>query len=113
MSTKAKPRLQCKTCPWKRDADVRAIPGYSRKMHEGLACTIAEPGAIHDGARIMACHYSTEAAPIACVGWIANQLGPGNNIRLRLMVVAGTIDGNVKTVGPQKMSFGETLQRPR
>lgn len=112
MSAK-EPRLQCATCPWKRGANVRKIPGYSRELHEKLRNTIAEPGRFDAGARIMECHYSKDDAPVACVGWMAHQLGPGNNIGLRLMVTFGQIDGNVRTVGPQKASFEETLRRKR
>jgi hypothetical protein len=43
------------------------------------------------------------------VGWLAHQLGPGNNIALRLAVMAGRIDGNVETVGPQHERFEDTL----
>lgn len=106
-----KPRQQCKKCPWRRDVDPRTIPGgYSEAMHRALDKTIAEPGDMRSGAlQIMACHETPSGAELPCVGWLANQLGPGNNLSLRLAVMLGQIDGNVETVGPQHDRFEDTL----
>jgi hypothetical protein len=41
--------------------------------------------------RMMACHYSKQAAEFPCAGWLANQLGPGNNIGVRLLVASGKL----------------------
>ena len=72
-------RVQCKTCPWRVGASTSDIPGYSREKHEALRrTTIAIPGALVP-THTMACHHSTDDAPVACVGWLHNQLGPGNN----------------------------------
>jgi hypothetical protein len=57
----------------------------------------------------MACHEAPTGAEQPCVGWLANQLGPGNNLALRMRVMFGQIDGNVVTVGPQHDVFEDTL----
>ena len=57
----------------------------------------------------MACHETTGGKELPCVGWLVHQLGPGNNIVLRLMAASGRIDANVKTVGPQHETLEDTL----
>src|SRR5688500_2046500 len=108
---RTKPRRQCAKCPWRVDVDPHDIPnGYCETKHENLAGTIAEPGRLSFGAlRIMACH---ETANTPCVGWVVNQLGPGNNLTLRMAVLAGRIAGNVVTVGEQHERFEYTLPCP-
>jgi hypothetical protein len=108
--------VQCKACPWKRSVvPERDIPGgYDAEKHEALRCTIAEPGAI--GAllpgelRAMACHESPVGAEYPCVGWVLNQLGPGNNLALRLLARDGRFK-DFRTVGPQWEHFEQTLPR--
>ena len=56
--------------------------------------------------RIMACH-ETHATP--CIGWLMNQMGPGNNIGLRIAVANGQFDADVELDGPQHSTFEETL----
>src|SRR5688572_29099683 len=103
-------RKQCKKCPWRKDVDPNDIPnGYSRDKHAALEDTIAMPGAFRMGGKAMACHESPVGAEKACVGWLVQQLGPGNNIGLRLAVVSGQIDGDVETVGEQHKHFEDTL----
>lgn len=106
-----KPRRQCAKCPWKTRTNPHDIPnGYSPELHAGLARTIVEPGALRPGAlRLMACHETPAGRELPCVGWLVHQLGPGNNIGLRLAVASGRIDGNVKTVGRQHERFEDTL----
>lgn len=107
-------RKQCKKCPWRKDVDPNDIPnGYSRDKHAALKCTIAEPGGLRSmsGGSMMACHETAVGAEKPCVGWLVNQLGPGNNIGLRLRVMTGQIDGNVETVGEQHERFEDTLPR--
>ncbi len=104
---------QCKACPWKvSTVPERDIPGgYSCDLHEGLSDTIAEPGSLR-AARIMACHEHLPGAEVPCVGWVVNQLGVGNNIRLRMMALDGRFRG-LRTDGPQHQSFEDTLPRRR
>lgn len=111
------PRRQCAKCPWKVGTDPYQIPGgYRRSLHEGLRDTIAEPGStagMGSPIKIMACHETTGGNEKPCVGWLAHQLGPGNNIALRLRVRVGEIDANFELVGPQHETFEATLPRAR
>lgn len=108
-------RRQCPKCPWRKGSDPRQIPdGYDEALHRDLDRTIAEPGSIErlsDPIRMMACHETPTDASRRCVGWLVHQLGPGNNLALRLRVTLGMIDANVQTVGPQHERFEDTLPR--
>jgi len=98
MSTpKSKPsRRQCAKCPWRFDVDPNDIPnGYCATKHAALRDTITEG---FGPLRIMACHETPIGHEVPCVGWLVNQLGPGNNLSLRMRVSAGQIDGNVRTM---------------
>ena len=111
-TTTMKPRVQCKTCPWRKGASVDAIPNYREEWHRDLAGTIAESGSLRGMGgtlRVMACHYSTEGAEIPCVGWLAHQLGPGNNLALRLRAWTDPSLANFRTEGPQHACFKDTL----
>jgi hypothetical protein len=100
---------QCVTCPWKVGADVSLIPNYRRELHEKLTCTIADGPSVPTGpVRAMACHYSSERKNRPCVGWLHNQLGPGNNIGVRLAVMLGQLPVP-RVVGEQYETFEETL----
>ena len=104
------PRRQCAKCPWKTSTDPHDIPdGYCEDKHRGLESTIAEPGDLRGAARMMACHESPVGVEAPCVGWLVHQLGPGNNRGLHLRAMSGQLDVNVETVGPQHMTFAETL----
>ncbi len=115
MNESASRRRQCKKCPWKKGANPREIPnGYSEDKHRGLAVTIAPPAdldALLDPLRQMGCHEHTAEERVACVGWIVHQLGPGNNLALRLRVVLGKFDAHVEAVGEQHERFEDTLPR--
>lgn len=109
---KTKTIKQCKTCPWRVDADVNNIPNYSHELHEKLDKTIAEPGdvatALCPTMHIMACHYSKPDAEIPCAGWLHHQIGEGNNIGVRLRVMQGLLP--VPEVdGEQLETFEATL----
>lgn len=106
-----KPRKQCAKCPWKTSTDPRDISnGYCEIKHRKLKSTIAEPGDLRLGSvRAMACHDTPAGKELPCVGWLVNQLGPGNNIALRFAVITGQVDDNVRTVGPQHKRFEDTL----
>jgi len=109
-----KPRRQCAKCPWKVSTNPHDIPWYDVRAHVDLAKTIAEPGDLRPscgGMEVMTCHETTDKKPLHCVGWLANQLGPGNNLALRLRAIIGDIDANVQTVGPQHQRFEDTLPR--
>lgn len=104
---------QCKSCPWR----VGCVPdqdipnGYSVELHEDLRGTIAEPGAaslFRAQQRIMACHYSKVGEEFPCAGWLAHQLGDGNNIWLRIAVMRGRMP-MPEVDGEQHKTFDETL----
>lgn len=103
-------KRQCKACPWKTSTKpARDIPGgYSQKKHRNLACTIAEPGSMR-GTHWMACHESEPGAERVCVGWAVNQLGPGNNIALRIAALKDERLHDLETDGPQHERFEDTL----
>lgn len=104
-------KQQCEKCPWRKDVDPNDIPnGYCAEKHRGLKRTIAEPGEVRIGGtlRIMACHEAPVGDEYPCVGWVMHQLGPGNNIGLRLLALNGHFKG-LKTVGPQHERFEDTL----
>lgn len=106
---------QCKACPWRVGVvPSRDIPGgYCAKKHRRLESTIAEPGVIVGGSlKVMACHESPIGKERECVGWLVNQLGPGNNIKLRLSAMDGRYK-NIRTVGPQHATLADTLGPPR
>lgn len=105
------PRIQCAKCPWKRGVDARQIPnGYSVEKHRRLSSTIASGTAsLRRDTPMMTCHESGPGAEVVCVGWIVNQIGPGDNLGLRMAVVCGEVDGNVHTVGPQHDRLEDTI----
>jgi hypothetical protein len=109
------PRKQCAKCPWRKGVDPNDIPnGYSREKHEALSGTIAEPGSLlglGGGLRMMACHDTSPGREKACVGWLVNQLGPGNNLALRMQAILGQVDVNVETIGEQRDRFEDTLPK--
>lgn len=97
---------QCKKCPWKVTTNPLEIPGrYSVRKHRNLKSTIANPGEITCEIRAMACHETEESY---CIGWLMNQLGPGNNITLRLKMLDYDLS-QVKLVGKQHETFKDTL----
>lgn len=104
--------VQCKSCPWKVGCiPDEEIPGYDRELHEKLTRTIASgiESIPRDRIHIMACHYSKTGAEHACAGWLHNQLGPGNNIGVRIMVSRGAFP--VPEVdGEQHECFEDTIQ---
>lgn len=104
-------RRQCAKCPWKVTTDPRTIPGgYSADKHRALARTIAPSGSFQTGPiRVMACHESKIGAEVPCVGWVANQLGPGNNLALRLRACRDKSLLDFELDGEQHERFDQTL----
>lgn len=105
-------RKQCAKCPWRKDVDPHDIPnGYCEVKHANLKSTIAEPGSIRDllggTMRAMACHESKLGKEAPCVGWVLHQLGPGNNIALRMQALDGRFKG-WRAVGEQHETFDAT-----
>ena len=107
---------QCAKCPWKVATDPCDIPhGYDENLHRGLAATIADATGNIAAAlgqkplRVMACHEHPEGREAHCVGWLMNQLGPGNNIALRISMRDCENIGQVRLDGPQHERFEDTL----
>lgn len=110
MTWKLKRTRQCKLCPWKVSTDPHDIPnGYSEELHQGLACTIAHPGSVLGNGRVMACHEHDASEQVHCVGWLVNQIGPGNNIPLRLKMMSCENAGAIRIDGEQHRRFEDTL----
>lgn len=97
---------QCAKCPWRVDVDPHDIPnGYCEIKHEALRSTIADELSLRL-THAMACHETHDAH---CLGWLANQLGPGNNIGLRLAMRHCENLRDVQLVGEQHETFDDTL----
>jgi hypothetical protein len=108
---------QCKKCPWLVGVDPRDIPnGYTREAHCLLESTIAREGVLFDSRgslgplRMMACHESPVGMERVCVGWAYNQLGVGNNLRLRLRATRTGEFDNLELRGEQHLTFEATLR---
>jgi hypothetical protein len=105
-------RIQCKACPWRKDVVPECdIPGgYCEEKHRNLKSTIAEPGVLNIGStlRLMAC--PSPGREIVCVGWLAHQLGPGNNIALRMAASDGRFP-RFELVGDQHECLEDTLPK--
>lgn len=116
MTWKLKRIRQCAKCPWKVSTDPHEIPnGYSEDLHQNLACTIAEPGAYRPlgTIHIMGCHEHDVGEEAHCVGWLMNQLGPGNNIGLRIAMMDCENSRHIQLDGPQHSRFEDTLPKKR
>ncbi len=105
-------RVQCAKCPWKTSTNPHDIPGgYSVEKHKALKATLSEglAGLNNPVMRVMGCHEFSVGVEQACVGWLANQLGPGNNLALRLRAMTGDVDTNFELVGEQHRTLEDTL----
>jgi hypothetical protein len=111
---KLKRTRQCEKCPWRKATNPHDIPdGYTVERHRDLKQTIAEDPMTSltaylrgDSLKIMACHETQDGH---CIGWLNHQLGPGNNLGLRISM--GFCD-NAKAIrlrGPQHETFEATL----
>lgn len=108
---KLKRTKQCDKCPWRVDVDPYDIPnGYDVEKHKALSETIVLPGDVRGSDKVMACHETHDAH---CVGWIDNQLGPGNNIGLRLQMLSCENIGALRVIGEQHERFEDTLPQER
>lgn len=104
---KLKRTTQCTKCPWRVDVDPHDIPnGYDEEKHRALQITIAAPGSLTDTGRAFACHELEEAH---CIGWLVNQIGPGNNIPLRIRMMTCENARKIRLRGKQHETFEDTL----
>ena len=107
------PLKQCRTCPWRVGCvPERDIPRYDRRLAENLACTIRSGmETLAGGPRhAMARHHSEPGNERYCAGWLANQLGAGNNFGLRLQVLLGRVP-SPEIDGSQHERYEDTLSR--
>lgn len=113
MAWKLKRTKQCAKCPWKVGINPHDIPdGYSVDKHQALACTIAkDQNPFVDQLNIMACHETAIEDETHCIGWINHQLGPGNNIPLRIKMISCENSREMKVFGPQHQTFEDTLPK--
>jgi hypothetical protein len=114
VTDKLKRVRQCEKCPWKVSTDPNTIPdGYTPERHRNLSGTVAKPrdvrGVFGGKLRIFACHESPVGDEVHCVGWLMNQLGPGNNIALRIDMMRCENLKHVQLDGPQHEIFEDTL----
>lgn len=111
MNTK-RPQKQCKKCPWRKDVDPRDIPnGFCVESHRSLEKGICRSGEVRINLplHMMACHESPIGKERPCTGWLANQLGPGNNLALRMAVATGRIRPPGELAGEQRERFEDLL----
>lgn len=105
---------QCAKCPWKVSTNPREIPdGYCEIKHANLKDTISNNpfDFLHRERKAMACHHSNGSDEMYCVGWLNNQLGPGNNIGIRLHMMNCENINELKIVGEQHEKFEYTLPK--
>lgn len=111
MGWKLKRTRQCAKCPWRKDVNPHDIPnGYCETKHRALASTIARDplSSIVNPTHAMACHETHDAH---CIGWLVNQIGPGNNIGLRMQMSSCDNANRIHLVGEQHARFEDTLPR--
>jgi hypothetical protein len=111
MAALTKRLKQCKSCPWRVDCvPDKDIPNYVPELARKLDRT-CQSGLRTLGQRemhVMACHYSKPGEEFPCAGWLHNQLGPGNNIAVRLRVITGSMPVSVVD-GDQHERYEDTL----
>lgn len=83
---------QCGSCPWRAAVvPARDVPDYApgiyARMKASLRTGIESAG--EETRIVMECHNGKRGANRACAGWMHHQLGVGNNIGVRLRVMAG------------------------
>lgn len=106
-SWKLKRTHQCEKCPWRKEVDPYSIPdGYDVEKHRALEATIAREGEVFVDRPAFACHEMDEAH---CVGWLVNQIGPGNNIPLRIQMMTCENAKAIRLRGEQHERFEDTL----
>lgn len=108
--------IQCQTCPWRQDSKTKDIPHYSLECHRETEATIAykmpeEQLSDLSSQKAMLCHYSNpNSEQLYCIGWLHNQLGVGNNIKLRLAFMTCKNGNEIQVIGEQVKSFKDTFK---
>ena len=103
-------KKQCPNCPWK--VSTTAIPGGSCPNKDEKLDGFRQSGQSFGGSlQMMQCHDTQDDEPKACTGWVIHELGPGNNMGLRLKALAGGFE-DLETVGPQRRSIHGVVYEP-
>jgi hypothetical protein len=118
MTYQLKRTKQCVKCPWRKDVNPHTIPdGYSLEKHVALRSTIADLNAdpikvLSDSEplKVMACHDNNTDY---CIGWLHNQLGRGNNIRLRIKMMNCDNAADIEIVSEQFDCFEDSIQNAK
>jgi len=101
---------QCEKCPWKVSTNPHDIPdGYSVDKHAALKSTIAKAESPFHQTNAMSCHEHPPQDEAHCIGWLMNQLGPGNNIGLRMRMSDCENSRSISLDGEQHDTFEQTL----
>lgn len=113
MKWKLKRTVQCSKCPWRKSTNPHDIPhGYDVEKHKALGPKTIASGDyykdIQGDLHVMACHETHDAH---CLGWLMHQLGPGNNVPLRIHCYSCENIDKVKLIGEQHETFEETLPK--
>jgi hypothetical protein len=101
--------VQCDKCPWRVETNPHDIPnGYCETKHAALEKTISSGMESLTNQHVMACHETHDAH---CLGWLVNQVGPGNNIGMRIrMRYCENVD-RIRLKGEQHRCFEDTLPK--
>lgn len=111
MTWKLQRTQQCAKCPWRVDVDPHDIPnGYCEQKHKALDKTINEGvGSMFGQQHVMSCHEHTTDEEVYCIGWLVNQVGPGNNIGMRMKLFSCGNANEIEVIGEQNECFEDTL----
>lgn len=94
---------QCALCPWKKSVSILEIPNGPDR--ESVRRILMDRPCGMDPGFMMACHDSPIGEEQACVGWLVHELGPGNNIPIRIAASRGRFDPSALVLdGPQHES---------
>lgn len=108
---KLKRTKQCANCPWKKSTkheDIDRREGFDVEYYKSVRDDfVSRPGFIgmsqdHDN---MGCHKHPDEDDVPCIGWLAHEVGPGNNIGLRLWLTQFENSWDIETVGEQHKSI--------
>lgn len=80
-------RRPCPSCPWRRDQDAQAIPGFRLELAEALAATSPDDRGFGPdlGAPMFACHQSRDGDEVVCAGWLAVHGAAHPSVRLAVL----------------------------
>jgi hypothetical protein len=103
--------VQCRNCPFRKDANVKKIPTYDRDLHEKLVETTALKS---DGKTMhtMLCHYDVpeQAQRRHCIGHIHNKLTEQKDDVYAIINLLHCVNlSEMKVIGAQHKSLRDSL----